>query len=294
MLDTIKTVIEAPSEPYGSLVDFDHNIAVANAIINFEQDCANLISLRQHGTWLYPAGSTMLQAYWRTLLLNSTSLTELRMPEHTLMGALPIWRWYMWFLCSSTAASRASRATRDRFTGYDYTQLYRMEYLDDLSTCYLGGFLGAVINSPSFLKLVLAPFICLCIYPAMRIMGACLLGMWSMLDMLIVLGCRHLVERLLKIGCRWMELTAAHHFQKSLAQTRKVKNFCLTERGYIGWCPKAVGPGERLYVLTGSCMPFAFRRRDGGFQLLGACYICGWMNGQAERQIHSEEEIMII
>jgi hypothetical protein len=210
------------------------------------------------------------------------------------MGALPIWRWYMWFLRSSNVASRASRAMRDRFRGYDYTQLHRTDYLDDLSTCYLGGFLAAVVNSPSFLRLVLTPLICLCIYPAMRTLEACLLVAWSMLDLLVVSGCRLLVERLLKIGCRWMELTAAHHFQKSLAQTRKVKNFCLTERGYIGWCPKGARPSDHLCLLTGCKMPFAFRKRDEGFQLLGACYIHGRMNGEVDQETHSEEQIIII
>ena len=53
-----------------------------------------------------------------------------------------------------------------------------------------------------------------------------------------------------------------------------------TGRGYIGTGPESIQEGDLICVLYGRQAPFALREEDGGYRLLGACYVHGFMDGE--------------
>ncbi|EPE30488.1 hypothetical protein GLAREA_03455 [Glarea lozoyensis ATCC 20868] len=55
----------------------------------------------------------------------------------------------------------------------------------------------------------------------------------------------------------------------------------LTVSGHIGLGPRQIGSGDVICVLGGADMPFALRRQDGCYTLVGDCYIDDVMEGQA-------------
>lgn len=68
------------------------------------------------------------------------------------------------------------------------------------------------------------------------------------------------------------------------------KRLFVSSRGYIGWGPEAMIPGDVITVLNGCSMPFVLRAvpqhlsRTGfssGYTVVGECYAHGLMNGEA-------------
>ncbi|RDL34312.1 HET-domain-containing protein [Venustampulla echinocandica] len=49
--------------------------------------------------------------------------------------------------------------------------------------------------------------------------------------------------------------------------------FSTTENGYLGWVPEGAQAGDDICVFPWSLTPFAVRRQDMGYRLVGACYI---------------------
>lgn len=50
---------------------------------------------------------------------------------------------------------------------------------------------------------------------------------------------------------------------------------------YVGWVPKHAHEGDQICAFAGSRYPFVIRPCDGGFRLIGACYMHGIMEGEA-------------
>jgi hypothetical protein len=60
------------------------------------------------------------------------------------------------------------------------------------------------------------------------------------------------------------------------------RNFCVTEKGYMGLTPARAKVGDLLCILLGGVAPFVIRPVENGkFELIGNAYIHGVMNGEA-------------
>jgi hypothetical protein len=54
-----------------------------------------------------------------------------------------------------------------------------------------------------------------------------------------------------------------------------------SETGYLGWVPCHAQEGDQICAFYGSRYPFVIRECAEGFQLIGACYMHGIMEGEA-------------
>jgi hypothetical protein len=60
------------------------------------------------------------------------------------------------------------------------------------------------------------------------------------------------------------------------------RRLVMTGKGYIGAGPMTLRRGDHIYLLAGCRVPLVLRPdADGGFKLVGECYIHGLMNGEA-------------
>jgi hypothetical protein len=60
------------------------------------------------------------------------------------------------------------------------------------------------------------------------------------------------------------------------------RSFFTTQEGYVGLAPKASKPGDKVCVLFGCRSPLILRPTTNmRYQVIGECYICGLMNGEA-------------
>jgi hypothetical protein len=75
------------------------------------------------------------------------------------------------------------------------------------------------------------------------------------------------------------------YFQRLLAVTMTY-DLCQTRSGLVGMVPIGTQVGDSIYLFAGSRMPFVLRPfvgDDNNYQILGACYVHGMMNGEALR-----------
>lgn len=63
----------------------------------------------------------------------------------------------------------------------------------------------------------------------------------------------------------------------SALQPALLRQFCVTEKGYVSWVPLAAETGGDLCFFHGSRLPFVLRRREQGYQLIEDCYLHGLM-----------------
>jgi hypothetical protein len=65
-----------------------------------------------------------------------------------------------------------------------------------------------------------------------------------------------------------------------------------TESGRVGVGPSLVRPGDRIYIVLGCDHPLIMRPKgDGGLQVVGSCFIDGYMLGEAARKIQKPGEV---
>lgn len=64
------------------------------------------------------------------------------------------------------------------------------------------------------------------------------------------------------------------------------RSFFLTPKGYMGLAPYGSGKGDRIGTLLGIKTPFVLREVEGGYQLIGACYVQGIMDGEVVLSDH--------
>lgn len=76
----------------------------------------------------------------------------------------------------------------------------------------------------------------------------------------------------------------------AVALTVYEKRLFISSKGYIGWGPNTMCPGDTIAVLHGSNMPFVVRAlpeqpagvsSGSGYTMVGECYVHGLMNGEA-------------
>ena len=72
------------------------------------------------------------------------------------------------------------------------------------------------------------------------------------------------------------------------------RHFCVTEKGYIGWVSPAAREGDDVAMFYGTRFLFALRREDGGFRLMGDCYLQSLMRGEAAKSTCRAEVIRIL
>ncbi|KAK0609392.1 hypothetical protein B0T14DRAFT_572088 [Immersiella caudata] len=57
------------------------------------------------------------------------------------------------------------------------------------------------------------------------------------------------------------------------------RKFFRTEKGYIGTAPVTIQDGDLIFVLKGGQTPYALRKEEGRYRLVGAC-VHGLMDGE--------------
>jgi hypothetical protein len=58
----------------------------------------------------------------------------------------------------------------------------------------------------------------------------------------------------------------------------------MTIKGHLGFGPASVREGDQLCVLYGATVPFILRSYGESYNLIGECYVDGFMNGEAVEQ----------
>lgn len=56
------------------------------------------------------------------------------------------------------------------------------------------------------------------------------------------------------------------------------RKFFVSDRQALGWAPAAAQTGDLVCILHGECLPYVVRELSDGYQLIGACYMHGFMN----------------
>ena len=64
-------------------------------------------------------------------------------------------------------------------------------------------------------------------------------------------------------------------------------------KGYMGLGSQAIKADDMVVILAGGEVPFILRRDGEFFQLVGECYVCGIMNGQAVHDSAKRETFRI-
>jgi hypothetical protein len=69
---------------------------------------------------------------------------------------------------------------------------------------------------------------------------------------------------------------------------------CSTKRGYLGQVPKKAMVGDVICVIAGAAVPFTVRPNDSGYNLVGQCYLHGYMEGEALNDPDVVEEDIVL
>ncbi len=76
--------------------------------------------------------------------------------------------------------------------------------------------------------------------------------------------------------------TAVHDAPSGMLKFSFGRRLLLTSSGNIGLAPSRAAPGDLVVVLLGAPVPHVLRKRDdGGYTLVGECYVHGIMAGEA-------------
>lgn len=80
-------------------------------------------------------------------------------------------------------------------------------------------------------------------------------------------------------------------FENSHSQWTQGRQFGVTAQGLMGWFPTSARVGDNVGIFAGCRVPFAMRRWDQGWKVVGDAYVHGVMNGEGEA---SEGEMLRI
>ena len=71
-------------------------------------------------------------------------------------------------------------------------------------------------------------------------------------------------------------------FLESMLRFQDERRTCITQKSYFGTVPEEAQEGDLIVILFGLRIPFVLRNLvDGTYQLIGSCYVCGIMDGEA-------------
>jgi hypothetical protein len=85
-------------------------------------------------------------------------------------------------------------------------------------------------------------------------------------------------------------LVESEPFGQAFGRFLSGRNFFLSERGFVGWVPISAQVGDQICIFRGCNIPFVIRPCDGGYTLLGDCYMHGLMYGEAIKMDHAPLE----
>jgi len=69
---------------------------------------------------------------------------------------------------------------------------------------------------------------------------------------------------------------------------------CSTRRGYLGQVPNSSKVGDVICVIAGAAVPFTIRPKGKEYQLIGQCYLHGFMEGEALQDPHARKEDIVL
>lgn len=85
------------------------------------------------------------------------------------------------------------------------------------------------------------------------------------------------------------EVRAASQWFWAFMQAANRRRFFVTDTGFIGIGPRQSREDDVVAILYGGMWPFVLRHCDGYYQLLGAAYVHGTMNGEAVHEHQGSE-----
>jgi hypothetical protein len=74
--------------------------------------------------------------------------------------------------------------------------------------------------------------------------------------------------------------TLAQPFEEAEGRVRYARNFFVSRLGRIGWVPFRSRVGDRVCVFQGMRIPMILRPAKDRWEIIGACYIHGLMDGE--------------
>lgn len=72
----------------------------------------------------------------------------------------------------------------------------------------------------------------------------------------------------------------AEPFEEAESRVQYARNFFVSHHGRIGWVPFRTRTGDRICVFRGVRMPFVLRPQQDRWEIIGACYVHGLMDGE--------------
>ncbi|KAE9375893.1 HET-domain-containing protein [Stipitochalara longipes BDJ] len=81
---------------------------------------------------------------------------------------------------------------------------------------------------------------------------------------------------------KWMKgLPPSYRTQvRKILEACRGRRFLVTENGYMGLAPLDAESGDIVFIIPGVSVPFVLREEDGGFRLIGECYVQNVMDGE--------------
>lgn len=76
-------------------------------------------------------------------------------------------------------------------------------------------------------------------------------------------------------------------YQLLVQQSACNRAFFRTENGYMGLGPRILQPQDQIWVLLGSRVPMVLKPKHDFYQVVGACYVDGYINGEAIQGLKS-------
>ena len=84
----------------------------------------------------------------------------------------------------------------------------------------------------------------------------------------------------------------AEPFEEAEDRVQYARNFFVSRSGRIGWVPFRTRVGDRVCVFRGVRMPFVLRPKCDRWEIIGACYVHGLMDGEVWDLPGLESEFM--
>ena len=79
-------------------------------------------------------------------------------------------------------------------------------------------------------------------------------------------------------GC-WSDLVDGYIQGLAMARVFHQHKFCITTKGFMCVMPAICAQGDVIGIFTGGRVPYVLRRRGDFFELIGYCYVHGFMDG---------------
>jgi len=72
----------------------------------------------------------------------------------------------------------------------------------------------------------------------------------------------------------------AEPFEEAEGRVRDARNFFVSRCGRIGWVPFRTQIGDKVCFFQGVRIPFVVRQQSDRWEIIGACYVHGLMDGE--------------